>query len=170
MSPICSPLEMTENPFSSLGPPPSGDDPEAQMSWLVSALRILDQSGDSKLRPLKKRMNRTLFAFQRDLQRGVAPAEAMKRRQAEMDELHVATYRALARTLRQLHSAMRVKRAQGILSADALSFSRFLAELENGAEAFDDMAEATKCRKPEEAHKAREKLGSSADGMRAAST
>ncbi|MEL6760292.1 MAG: hypothetical protein AAFP04_07785 [Myxococcota bacterium] len=160
---------MTENPFSSLGPPPSGNDPQAQMNWLVSALRTLDQSGDSKLRPLKKRMNRTLFAFQRDLQRGVDPSEAMQRRQAEMDELHIATYRALARTLRQLHNAMKVKRAQGVLSADALPFSRFLAELENGAAAFDDMAEATKRRKPEAARKAREKLGSSANGMRAAS-
>lgn len=152
------------NPLLNIGAPP--DDAEGQIEWLANALRTLESTKDGKLRPLKKRLARLMFQFQRAVDREEDPAIAAQRFQPEIQALIAETFRSLAKTLEQIVGTMRVKRARGQFQASPADFSRLVTEIQAGAAQFSKFAEAVYTRDEKKVREAQRRLGQAAERLK----
>lgn len=123
-----------------LGPPP--EDPKGQLEWLANALKALEGTKDRKVRPLKKRLSRLMFQFQRSVDRGDSNEQIAGRIGPEINGLLSETFRTLSKTLDQVIGTMRVKQARGTLGASPTEMSKLIAEIKEGATQFEAFASA----------------------------
>jgi len=123
------------NPFQALPPPPSGNDPAAQVDYLERVVQAFEQAGNPRLAPLKKRLHATLAEVARGAERGDDPEKLAREFAAQVAELRLQTYDLLSVVINQVRATLRVK-LQGSLAPperlDAESLQKGLGEYAQG--------------------------------------
>ncbi|MEM6734370.1 MAG: hypothetical protein AAF658_22590, partial [Myxococcota bacterium] len=138
-----------------------------QVAWLTDAIKALDAAKDPKLRPIKKRMARLMFQFQRSVERGEDEATARARLGPEIDALLVQVFRSIVRALEQIAGAIRVKQARGAFGPAGAEYGKLMFEIQTGAKEFSALVDALRSGDASAARTARGGLQASSERMAA---
>ena len=117
--------------FSSLGPPPPGDEPEAQVAYLQGVLAAFEQTRHPRLKPLRRKLQRALKGLgspqaQRD------PARAAAQFARELQALRLQTFELVATLASQVRTALAAQHKGAPLPGDVHTVDLALEEFGRG--------------------------------------
>lgn len=114
----------TDNPFSGVGDPPEGQDPEAQLTYLRKVVGAFQGTDNPRIRPLKKKLNEALLRLAGGSERGVDPQELAGKFSDEVDALRLQTYDLLLTVVNQVRATLRLKLKKGMAGAERVDTER----------------------------------------------
>ena len=101
------------NPFVELGPSPPDDDPVAQADYLRRLALALEQTGNPRVKPLKKKVNGMVRRFAESAKRGEPPERFAHRFAEEMRELRVMSHEFLLTVVNQVRTTLKTRLQPG---------------------------------------------------------
>ena len=90
------------NPFTNLGAPPEGDDPEGQLRYLRQVMDAFSQTDNPRVKPLGRKLDVALEKMAKKSERGADPETLARELHAEVRALSLQTYELLLTVLQLL--------------------------------------------------------------------
>lgn len=143
----------SDNPFSGVGDPPEGQDPEEQLTYLRKVVDAFQGTDNPRIRPLKKKLNEALLRLAGGSERDVDPEELANKFAGEVEALRLKTYDLLLTVVNQVRATLRLKLKKGMATTERVDTERLqkalalfsqglrktvLATKKSDSKAFDD--------------------------------
>jgi hypothetical protein len=149
------------NPFATLGPPPAGDEPRAQLEYMVKVLEAFREAKEPRVKPLRAKLFAAVSAIKDN------PAEADNVQFAKrLRMLQLETYDLVMVLVNQIRGTLRVQLKRAMPKAQKLDTERLQSDLGDYAQGLRKLISAMKtgdAGKRMEAQALLEKAGQSLD-------
>jgi hypothetical protein len=112
------------NPFATLGPPPAGDDPRAQLEYMANVLEAFKQAKEPRMKPLRAKLFAAVAAIKDN------PAEADNAQfQKRLRLLQLETYDLVMVLVNQIRGTLRVQLKRAMPKPRKLDTEKLQADL-----------------------------------------
>jgi len=108
------------NPFTNLGAPPEGDDPEGQLRYLRQVMDAFSQTDNPRVKPLGRKLDVALEKMAKKSERGADPETLARELHAEVRALSLQTYELLLTVINQVRATLRIKLQRGMAGDERL--------------------------------------------------
>ncbi len=112
------------NPFATLGPPPAGDDPRAQLEYMASVLEAFKHAREPRIKPLRQKLFAAVSAIKDN------PSEADNTQfQKRLRMLQLETYDLVMVLVNQIRGTLRVQLKRAMPKPQKLDTEKLQSDL-----------------------------------------
>lgn len=127
------------NPFSTLGPPPAGDDAHAQLTYMVKVLEAFKDAKEPRVKPLRAK----LFAAVSAIKDNASEADSAQF-QKRLRLLQLETYDLVMVLVNQIRGTLRVQLKRAMPKPQKLDTEKLQADLGDYAQGLRKLIAAMK--------------------------